>query len=133
MTISSRRNPVLSYLYNMRFSVHSFILINMEFFLLIIFPLSSHFQKPARKSFILFSFFLSFVEELYYRHDVIPYAVKVLKEAGYQLVTVAECLGQDPYLSVDAPSARDVCLVFFSWPIFFFDLCVLFLQDTWKC
>ena len=50
---------------------------------------------------------------MYYRHDVIPYAVKVLKAAGYNLVTVAECLGQSPYLSVDAPSPRDVRLFFF--------------------
>jgi hypothetical protein len=31
------------------------------------------------------------------RHDVLPYAINVLQNAGYNLVTVAECLGQSPY------------------------------------
>ena len=44
-----------------------------------------------------------------YRSEVLPYAIKVLQEAGYDLVTVAECLGEEPYHSVDSPSARDVC------------------------
>lgn len=70
----------------------------------------------------------------FYRHEVLPYAIKVLQAAGYDLVTVAECLGENPYLRVEDPSVRDVCLRLFS-RIFFFDLCVyvLFLQDTWHC
>jgi len=40
-------------------------------------------------------------------HEVLPYAIKVLQGAGYKLVTVAECLGENPYLRVEAPSARD--------------------------
>ncbi|KAF8925905.1 Carbohydrate esterase 4 protein [Haplosporangium bisporale] len=40
-------------------------------------------------------------------HKVLPYAIKVLQGAGYKLVTVAECLGENPYLRVDTPSARD--------------------------
>ncbi|KAG8831431.1 hypothetical protein FRC17_003167 [Serendipita sp. 399] len=31
-------------------------------------------------------------------HVVLPYALKLLKKNGYKLVTVAECLGGDPYL-----------------------------------
>ena len=30
---------------------------------------------------------------------VAPHAIKVLQSASYKLVTVAECLGQQPYLS----------------------------------
>ena len=30
---------------------------------------------------------------------VAPHAIKVLQDAGYKLVTVADCLGQEPYLS----------------------------------
>ncbi|KAF8881342.1 carbohydrate esterase family 4 protein [Infundibulicybe gibba] len=38
-------------------------------------------------------------------HDVLPYAIKKLQGAGYQLVTVAECVGQSPYQSVGLPQA----------------------------
>ena len=48
-----------------------------------------------------------------YRSEVLPYAIQVFQEAGYNLVTVAECLGEEPYLRIDAPSARDVCLSIF--------------------
>ena len=47
---------------------------------------------------------------MFFRHDVLPYAIKVLQKAGYKLVTVAECLGQQPYLSVGPPSQPDVCV-----------------------
>ncbi|KAF9463893.1 carbohydrate esterase family 4 protein [Collybia nuda] len=40
-------------------------------------------------------------------HTVVPYAIAVLKKAGYKLVTVAECVGQKPYQKVDKPSPRD--------------------------
>lgn len=36
-------------------------------------------------------------------YDVIPYAISILKAAGYRLVTVAECLGTSPYQSVGSP------------------------------
>ena len=36
---------------------------------------------------------------------VAPHAIKVLQSAGYKLVTVAECLGQQPYLSTGPPIA----------------------------
>ena len=36
---------------------------------------------------------------------VAPHAIKVLQSAGYKLVTVAECLGQQPYLSTGPPTA----------------------------
>ncbi|KAF9037615.1 carbohydrate esterase family 4 protein [Panaeolus papilionaceus] len=38
---------------------------------------------------------------------VLPEAIKALKGAGYRLVTVAECLGMQPYQSVAPPQARD--------------------------
>ena len=48
------------------------------------------------------------MKKCFFRHVVLPYAIEVLQKAGYELVTVAECLGESPYLRVDAPSARDV-------------------------
>ncbi|KAH6913514.1 chitin deacetylase [Coprinopsis sp. MPI-PUGE-AT-0042] len=39
--------------------------------------------------------------------NVLPYAIQRLQQAGYQLVTVAECLGQAPYQRVGAPKPRD--------------------------
>ncbi|KAG7093305.1 hypothetical protein E1B28_006988 [Marasmius oreades] len=40
-------------------------------------------------------------------HQVIPKVVKELREAGYRMVTVAECLGMDPYQSVGEPGYPD--------------------------
>jgi peptidoglycan/xylan/chitin deacetylase (PgdA/CDA1 family) len=40
-------------------------------------------------------------------HQVAQYAIQQLKNAGYNLVTLAECLGQAPYQSVVAPGTRD--------------------------
>ncbi|QRV93375.1 chitin deacetylase [Ceratobasidium sp. AG-Ba] len=40
-------------------------------------------------------------------HNVLPYAIQKLQAAGYQLVTVAECLGKQPYQSVGSPTPRD--------------------------
>lgn len=39
--------------------------------------------------------------------EVLPYAIKKLKEQNYEFVTVAECLGLSPYLAVGEPQARD--------------------------
>ena len=36
---------------------------------------------------------------------VAPRAIKVLQSAGYKLVTFAECLGQQPYLSTGPPTS----------------------------
>ena len=36
---------------------------------------------------------------------VAPHAIKVLQSAGYKLVTVAECPGQQPYLSTGLPTS----------------------------
>lgn len=36
-------------------------------------------------------------------HQVVPYAIQKLQAAGYKLVTVAECLGEQPYQSQGAP------------------------------
>jgi len=40
-------------------------------------------------------------------HQVLPYAIQKLQAAGYRLVSLAECLGMDPYLSTQAPGTRD--------------------------
>ncbi|KAL0571856.1 hypothetical protein V5O48_010109 [Marasmius crinis-equi] len=40
-------------------------------------------------------------------HQVVPQVVKWLKDAGYNMVTVAECLGMEPYQSVQAPGTPD--------------------------
>ncbi|CAE6439118.1 Chitin deacetylase [Rhizoctonia solani] len=40
-------------------------------------------------------------------HQVIPYALKKIKEKGYRMVTVAECLGQKPYQAQTEPAHRD--------------------------
>jgi peptidoglycan/xylan/chitin deacetylase (PgdA/CDA1 family) len=36
-------------------------------------------------------------------HQVLPYAIEHLKNAGYRLVTLAECVGQAPYQYVTNP------------------------------
>ncbi|KAF8172085.1 carbohydrate esterase family 4 protein [Pholiota molesta] len=38
---------------------------------------------------------------------VLPFAIQKLQAAGYNLVTLAQCLGKQPYQSVVAPSTRD--------------------------
>ncbi|TFK71515.1 carbohydrate esterase family 4 protein [Pluteus cervinus] len=40
-------------------------------------------------------------------HEVIPYALNVLKSAGYKFVTLAECLGMPAYQFVIPPAQRD--------------------------
>lgn len=40
-------------------------------------------------------------------HNILPHAISVLKAAGYKLVTLAECIGQSPYMRVGSPKARD--------------------------
>ncbi|ELU36172.1 hypothetical protein AG1IA_09798 [Rhizoctonia solani AG-1 IA] len=52
------------------------------------------------------------------RYEVLPYAIQKLQAAGYRygwhyrLVTVAECLGEQPYQSVGSPQTPDnpICL-----------------------
>ncbi|KIL57645.1 carbohydrate esterase family 4 protein [Amanita muscaria Koide BX008] len=39
--------------------------------------------------------------------ETIPYAIQKLQAAGYRLVTVAECLGKNPYQSVGSPAPYD--------------------------
>ncbi|KIM34055.1 carbohydrate esterase family 4 protein [Serendipita vermifera MAFF 305830] len=39
-------------------------------------------------------------------NDVLPYAIDLLKSKGYKLVTVAECLGAQPYQTTHAPAAN---------------------------
>ncbi|CAA7269500.1 unnamed protein product [Cyclocybe aegerita] len=38
---------------------------------------------------------------------IVPHAIKTLQAAGYRLVTVAECLGMQPYQWTAAPQPRD--------------------------
>ncbi|KAM6490152.1 carbohydrate esterase family 4 protein [Amanita muscaria] len=45
--------------------------------------------------------------------EILPYAIEKLQAAGYKLVTVAECLGKQPYQYVSPPAQYDV--------------------STWKC
>ncbi|EDR09238.1 carbohydrate esterase family 4 protein [Laccaria bicolor S238N-H82] len=42
------------------------------------------------------------------RHQVLPYAIKKLKAAGYRLVSLAECTGLPAYQKTQAPTPRDV-------------------------
>ncbi|QRV98282.1 chitin deacetylase [Ceratobasidium sp. AG-Ba] len=39
--------------------------------------------------------------------QVLPYVINYAKSKGYRLVTVAECVGAQPYLSKGSPSSRD--------------------------
>jgi len=40
-------------------------------------------------------------------HQVVPYIIQKLQSAGYELVTVAECLGMEPYQWTTTPSVKD--------------------------
>ncbi|KAF8678954.1 Polysaccharide deacetylase [Rhizoctonia solani] len=40
--------------------------------------------------------------------QVLPWVINYAKSKGYKLVTVAECVGAQPYISKGSPSARDV-------------------------
>jgi hypothetical protein len=51
-----------------------------------------------------------------YSTEVLPHAIAVLQKAGYNLVTLAECLGQQPYQQVVAPQAPDVSSLTISPP-----------------
>jgi hypothetical protein len=51
------------------------------------------------------------------RHQTLQYAITKLKNAGYKLVTVAECVGKSPYQSVAAPQSRTVSLPILLKPI----------------
>ena len=70
------------------------------------------FQIPACNFFFRLLFVVVWCDFIlfFYRHEVLPYAIKELQKAGYNLVTVAECLGQQPYHSQGPPSTRDVCV-----------------------
>ncbi|KAG6901650.1 hypothetical protein C0995_009541 [Termitomyces sp. Mi166 len=41
-------------------------------------------------------------------HVVLPHAIKTLQDAGYKLVTLAECLGMPAYQKVGEPEEDDV-------------------------
>lgn len=40
-------------------------------------------------------------------HQVLPYVLDKLSKAGYKMVSVAECVGLEPYQSVGSPGVRD--------------------------
>ncbi|KAF8896035.1 carbohydrate esterase family 4 protein [Infundibulicybe gibba] len=40
-------------------------------------------------------------------HQVLPYAISKLQQAGYRLVSVAECLGMSAYQNTGPPGVRD--------------------------
>ena len=44
---------------------------------------------------------------------VAPHAIKVLQSTGYKLVTVAECLGQQSYLSTGPPTSRTLLIALY--------------------
>jgi len=46
---------------------------------------------------------------VFYRREVLPAAIKTLKDGGYRLVSVAECLGKEAYLK-DPPPLPKVSL-----------------------
>ncbi len=56
-------------------------------------------------------------------YDVIPNAIDQLQAAGYNLVTLAECLGTQPYQNVGQPGSDDVCYLFLC-------CCISFLIET---
>ena len=58
---------------------------------------------------------------------VAPHAIKVLQSAGYELVTVAECLGQQPYLSTGPPTAVRFSSPFISNNTLIVIFCIHFL------
>lgn len=44
-------------------------------------------------------------------HNVLPHAISVLQAKGYNLVTLAECLGMEPYQSVTTPqTVSSLCI-----------------------
>ncbi|KAF8072278.1 carbohydrate esterase family 4 protein [Lyophyllum atratum] len=65
---------------------------------------------------------------------VVPHAIATLQKAGYKLVTLAECLGREPYQSVGTPSVRDVRFLFLlscigGWCLCYWWLC----KASWTC
>ncbi|KAG6853878.1 hypothetical protein C0991_000485, partial [Blastosporella zonata] len=50
---------------------------------------------------------LALNHEVYGSHVVLPHAIKVLQNAGYELVTLAKCLDMEPYQSVGQPQVND--------------------------
>ena len=64
-------------------------------------------------------------------HVIVPYAIQALQSAGYQLVTVAECLGVEPYQNVTTPETVSLvlCPIRFNVADFF----PRYLQGSWSC
>lgn len=53
-----------------------------------------------------------------HRREVLPAAIRTLKDAGYRLVSVAECTGREPYLNVDASALPPVSSSYYSLSFF---------------
>ena len=51
---------------------------------------------------------LDFANALQRLYIVLPRSIQLLQSKGYKLVTVAECLGMEPYQSVGQPGMPDV-------------------------
>ena len=54
------------------------------------------------------------------RYDVLPFAIGVLQRAGYNLVTLADCVGQNPYQWVGPPQTPGVRLTSFVTSLFMY-------------
>ena len=87
--------------------------------------------------FLFFSFKIPWIESYTLSIDitafiVAPHAIKVLQSAGYKLVTITECLGQQPYLSTGPPTAVSCSSLFIcnNTPI---DISCIRFVGHWSC
>jgi hypothetical protein len=65
------------------------------------------FQKPQR-SYLPYQHCKIARSQFFVSEQVLPSIIGQFQAAGYQLVTVAECLSAQPYQTVGSPAARDV-------------------------
>ena len=63
------------------------------------------------------------------RFDVLPFAIQVLQGAGYNLVTLAECVGLDAYQWVGNPQTPGVRLILFE-PSLYLCNCILTMATS---
>ena len=59
---------------------------------------SYRFQTPACNSFVLVYFFCCWYEEVFYRYEVLPYAIEILDTSWLRLLNVLVKLVLQPYL-----------------------------------
>ena len=67
--------------------------------------------------------------------QVLPYALNALQNKGYSFVTVADCVGWQPWYSAQfAPGTRDVSAPFFKLLTQKEKMMTYFvMQDSWNC